>query len=148
MAEILSGLIDHPTYSLCDDSTSVEPPPAAKRSPGGCRQKSKEFGAARIIKSSAKGSKTLLTGVIGVGGDNDPDDIEEPDIDGEADLPPRNRRYCHRPNRRHPSRHRRHQSANWHCTHTHWKSTLQIGQHSLLASGMENAREEVQCARI
>ena len=67
------------------DSVSVGPLLAAAVVPEKCCRKCHEFGAsgARISSASVNGSKTLL---IGVGGNNDTDDIEESDVDGEADL--------------------------------------------------------------
>ena len=67
------------------DSIFVGPSAAVALAPEECKRKSNEFGASctRTSSDSVKCSRTLL---IGVGGDNDPDDIEERDVDGEADL--------------------------------------------------------------
>ena len=67
---------------MTDSASTVPSPPL-----GECRRKSKEFGATGSIKLDDNASKTLLVKVIGVSGENGPNDIEA-DLGKLVDRPP------------------------------------------------------------
>ena len=82
MAEFLSSPVDLPTYFPCERLGFNRAVTSPRR-----MSKSQNFNAIGTIKSDDNASNTLLVKVIGVGGENDPDDIEA-DLEELVDQPP------------------------------------------------------------